>query len=647
MTVNRTTSPGTITPTAPLSTPTSPSPSKAIPTGAGVPLSGTAASYASLNAVLDGGSVFKNVSSTTTPTALSTIERGSRGPQVTELKTLLRDAGYYTGAINDQMGAMGIEALKKAKLDLKLTGPVDVAGATTIGALKKAVAARRAAPASLTTERNHQFTLNELTPTINAYAQKYHVDPKLLAGIIKQESTYKNHIVHDDGTGHGLIGLDDNGLKGDFEKWSGLRVGSGADAVSIPPEKQIEFLAKTISELSTQYYGGDQMAAAREWHAGAGGVNKADGLDYEQLVRGHLAESDIVNMGTTTAPTSSTPAPTPAPSTTPSTSSGGRIVGRGDTGADVEALQQQLVKAGANIAVDGDFGPETEAAVRAFQAQKGLSDDGTVGDQTRAALGGTTTTTPTTAGKPFDVRAGSTGPQVTELKQALKDAGFYNGVVNDQMGADGLAALKKAKETLKLGGDPGVAGNTTLAALKQAASSRTGAAVGNVNTQDPTLQKLANGSLQPGPTGYCVSATLDNMQRLGVPQPAATGDDHGNNPRGAMVQMMRNYGWKSLNVPGVTTQTITGAYGSVQANVIPAAEYERLAKAGQIPSGAVVFQTRHPTWNMTSENSHGFDMGIARDGGRTTFNYADMGGPMVYGANTQSVVVLVPGTSVK
>jgi peptidoglycan hydrolase-like protein with peptidoglycan-binding domain len=635
MSVNRTGSSSPSTPLTPTS-PITPAAPKSIASGAGVPLSGTAASYASLNAVLDGGSVFKNISTATTPTTLSTIEAGSRGPQVTELKTLLRDAGYYTGAINDQMGAMGIEALKKAKLDLKLTGPLEVAGATTIEALKKAVAARQAAPAALSNERNHQFTLTELTPTINAYAQKYHVDPKLLAGIIKQESTYQNHIVHDDGTGHGLIGLDDNGLKGDFEKWSGLRVGSGADAISIPPAKQIEFLAKTISVLSTQYYGGDQMAAAREWHAGAGGVNKADGLEYEQLVRGHLAESDIANMGSGTVPTSSTPAATTPPS--------GRIVGRGDTGAEVEALQQQLVKAGATIAVDGDFGPETEAAVRAFQAQRGINADGTVGDQTRTALAGTAT--PST--KPFDVRAGSTGPQVTELKQALKDAGFYSGVVNDKMGADGLAALKKAKETLKLGGDPGVAGNTTLAALKQAASSRSGGtAVGNVNPRDPTLLKLANGSLQPGPTGYCVSATLDNMQRLGVAQPAATGEDHGNNPRGAMVQLMKDFGWKSLNVPGATTQTITGAYGSVQASVIPAAEYERLANAGKIPSGAVVFQTRHSTWNTTSENSHGFDMGIARDGGRTTFNYADMGGPMVYGADTQSVVVLVPGTAVK
>lgn len=418
-----------------------------------------------MSAVLSGGSVFKNLSTTGSAAVLSTVERGSRGPQVAQLKTLLRDAGFYSGEINDQMGAMGIEALQKAKLALKLTGPVDVAGPTTFAALERAIAQGVSSSVPLSTARNQQFTLDELTPSINANAKKYGVDPKLLAGIIKQESTYQNHIVHDDGTGHGLIGLDDNGLKGDFEKWSGMTVGSGANAASIPPEKQIEFLAKTLSEVSKNYYQGDQFAAAREWHTGPGGVNSADGREYEQLVRGHMRESDIANLKQTTTGASVTPSVAPSTST-PSAS--GAIVGRGDSGPAVSELQRQLVAAGASIEVDGDFGPRTEAAVRAFQQQRGLSPDGTVGDATRAALAGTKT--PTTTAATFEVRAGSKGPQVTELKTALKAAGFYAGVINDQMGPDGLAALKKAKEALKLSGDPGVAGPTTLKALQTAAT---------------------------------------------------------------------------------------------------------------------------------------------------------------------------------
>jgi chitosanase len=56
-------------------------------------------------------------------------------------------------------------------------------------------------------------------------------------------------------------------------------------------------------------------------------------------------------------------------------------------GDDVTALQQALVKAGITLNVDGNFGADTEAAVKQFQAQKGLTVDGIVGPATRSALG--------------------------------------------------------------------------------------------------------------------------------------------------------------------------------------------------------------------------------------------------------------------
>lgn len=47
---------------------------------------------------------------------------------------------------------------------------------------------------------------------------------------------------------------------------------------------------------------------------------------------------------------------------------------RGDSGAHVEALQRAI-----SAAVDGDFGPRTEAALRAFQRNHGLVPDGIAG----------------------------------------------------------------------------------------------------------------------------------------------------------------------------------------------------------------------------------------------------------------------------
>lgn len=60
---------------------------------------------------------------------------------------------------------------------------------------------------------------------------------------------------------------------------------------------------------------------------------------------------------------------------------------RGSTGPEVTALQQRLQDLGFDPnGVDGTFGPGTESAVKAFQQANGLTVDGKVGPNTRAAL---------------------------------------------------------------------------------------------------------------------------------------------------------------------------------------------------------------------------------------------------------------------
>lgn len=65
---------------------------------------------------------------------------------------------------------------------------------------------------------------------------------------------------------------------------------------------------------------------------------------------------------------------------------GGHVVQRGDSGVAVRELQTLLARHGHAVAVDDDFGPNTEAAVKAFQRGAGLHDDGLVGPNTVAAL---------------------------------------------------------------------------------------------------------------------------------------------------------------------------------------------------------------------------------------------------------------------
>lgn len=55
---------------------------------------------------------------------------------------------------------------------------------------------------------------------------------------------------------------------------------------------------------------------------------------------------------------------------------------RNDKGDAVEDLQNELIEAGFKVVADGEFGENTEEAVKAFQAREGLKVDGKVGPKT-------------------------------------------------------------------------------------------------------------------------------------------------------------------------------------------------------------------------------------------------------------------------
>lgn len=62
------------------------------------------------------------------------------------------------------------------------------------------------------------------------------------------------------------------------------------------------------------------------------------------------------------------------------------LVKKGSKGDAVKKLQQILNSKGYKLTVDGDFGPATEAAVKAYQAANHLEVDGEVGEKTWASL---------------------------------------------------------------------------------------------------------------------------------------------------------------------------------------------------------------------------------------------------------------------
>ena len=84
----------------------------------------------------------------------------------------------------------------------------------------------------------------------------------------------------------------------------------------------------------------------------------------------------------------------------------------------------------------------------------------------------------------------------------------------------------------------------------------------------PHLKKLSDENIVKAnaPLGYCVTGSLDTMEKSGVPNPSATGDDKGNNPRGGAVQLINSFGWGAI--PGGTPITLNSPYGSAASHVM-------------------------------------------------------------------------------
>jgi len=154
----------------------------------------------------------------------------------------------------------------------------------------------------------------------------------------------------------------------------------------------------------------------------------------------------------------------------------------------------------------------------------------------------------------------------------------------------------------------------------------------------PKTATLAKGKLVPTGAGLCTTAVLESMAANKLPNPAATGMDAGNNPRGLASQLVRGFGYRSL--PGLgKPQKIKSPYGEFTANVMDNDEYQKAIEAGRIPSGAISFASRYDDWNGSAEGSRGFDAAIVQNGGRNHYN-GSMVGSQVYG-DQKKVFVLV------
>lgn len=150
----------------------------------------------------------------------------------------------------------------------------------------------------------------------------------------------------------------------------------------------------------------------------------------------------------------------------------------GSQGAEVTRVQKRLQNLGYfNADITGNFGSQTRDALLKFQQDRGLTADGVVGDETRAALfGGSSRRKPKSYNSVsynpnFNLESGRSSLQQAQsiediryLQQQLKDKGFYYGVIDGVYGSQTTQAVRDFQRAVGLPVD-GIAGTQTRLAL--------------------------------------------------------------------------------------------------------------------------------------------------------------------------------------
>ncbi|MDO8964370.1 MAG: peptidoglycan-binding protein [Coriobacteriia bacterium] len=156
-------------------------------------------------------------------------------------------------------------------------------------------------------------------------------------------------------------------------------------------ETHIDVIAKDVADsIMAQFPGGGPVALDIGHAYKTSSPNDTGASDHDKDANERTLNTRVINRVAeylNAGNTAGVPAPTPTPQPKP-THPAHPLLKRGSTGSAVRHLQQRLVAHGFKVAVDGDFGPNTQAAVHAFQHAHRLTADSIVGPNTWRALCG-------------------------------------------------------------------------------------------------------------------------------------------------------------------------------------------------------------------------------------------------------------------
>ena len=265
---------------------------------------------------------------------------------------------------------------------------------------------------------------------------------------------------------------------------------------------------------------------------------KADGL-AGATTRSLLDSAEALPADATPTPVV-TPTPTPTP--TPVWVIPKTEVKEGSEGADAKNVQTRLKDLGYYRGeLDGKFGRASVNALKSFQANNGLKQDGKAGTNTYAKLYSadavpfsipetptptpTATPTPTPTPAPQQsivwttLRAGMSGTDVQQLQENLIQLGYLSGKADGVYGVKTVAAVRAFQKANGLTQD-GTAGVNTLKALYSGTAKEAEKVTPTESSSDSksgtnTNTAVTSSSLKQGSTGSQVTALQNKLISLG------------------------------------------------------------------------------------------------------------------------------------
>ncbi len=326
-------------------------------------------------------------------TATVSVSPGNHGPEVATVQTDLHALGYYRSAVDGLYGPLLGAAVRNFQSSQPLASN-GVVGPLTWRYLHSALQEHRALAATLVSATRSGPALHE--------------------GITGSAVVHLQHLLNRFGAGLATDGnfgpLTLSALQR-FQRTHGLAVTTAVDSATwsalakdTPPAAPVVAAAKASppskpaasQDGSLLQEGATGSAVVHlQQRLNAFGAHLATDGDFGPLTlealltfqRAHgLPASGVVDAATWSALSETPPAPKPAPAPAP-TNSSPSVLRLGDRGPAVLTLQKDLTSIGYNTyGEDGIFGPDTEAAVKAFESHEGLTVDGIAGPAVWHAL---------------------------------------------------------------------------------------------------------------------------------------------------------------------------------------------------------------------------------------------------------------------